>query len=75
MEHPLRLYLTLAAVAEADGQRKEAAHLLHEAVEMVRAQAERISDETVRQAFLAEGPLHQTLYEEYSRLGEGTDSI
>jgi predicted ATPase/class 3 adenylate cyclase len=73
MEHPLRLYLTLAAVAEAAGQPSEARRLLQAAIQMVEAQAERISDEAVRRAFLAEGPLHQRVYREYSRLGEGTD--
>jgi predicted ATPase/class 3 adenylate cyclase len=77
MEHPLRLYLTLASAFEAMDQLAAARQMLKAAAQMVQEQAARISDEAVRQSFLEEGPLHQVLYEqlgkEYNRLGDQTD--
>jgi predicted ATPase/class 3 adenylate cyclase len=67
VEHPLRLYLTLAAVLEASDQGAEAERLLQAAADMVQAQAARISDEALRQAFLDDGPLHQVLYDRLAR--------
>ncbi len=62
MEHPLRLYLTLAEVLAAAELPQESAEMLQAALRMVQEQAARISDEAIRQSFLQEGPLHQQLY-------------
>lgn len=62
LEHPLRLYLTLADVLEATGHGREVNKLLQAAAHMLQTQAERISDEAVRQTFIEEGPLHHNLH-------------
>lgn len=67
MEHPLRLYLTLAEVQRANGRFMESKQMLQAAMRMVHEQAERISEEAVRKSFLADGPLHQLLFKKLDR--------
>lgn len=61
IEHPLRLYLTLIETLQTAGLPEEASELGQAAWRMVQEQAERISDEGIRQSFLADGPLHEAL--------------
>jgi predicted ATPase/class 3 adenylate cyclase len=61
IEHPLRLYLTLIETLQTAGLPEEASELVQTAWRMVQEQAERISDEAIRQSFLEDGPLHEAL--------------
>jgi tetratricopeptide (TPR) repeat protein len=65
IEYPLRVYLTGTDVLVAVGQSKRAADMIHTAHTLLLEQASKISDETTRQAFLENGPLHRELQEKF----------
>jgi class 3 adenylate cyclase/tetratricopeptide (TPR) repeat protein len=70
IEYPLRIYLTAADVLIAAGQEERATEALAAAQTLIQEQATRISDETTRQAFLENAPLHRQIRDRISRLGK-----
>jgi hypothetical protein len=61
VEYPQAVYLAAAEVFEAAGRQAEAGEALASAVALLEEQAMRISDETTRQAFLHDVPIHRAL--------------
>jgi len=67
IEYPLRVYLTAADVLIAAGQEERATETLTAAQTLIQEQAARISDETTRQAFLENVPLHRQISDRISQ--------
>lgn len=68
IEYPLRVYLTSADVLSAADDMQRAIEILITAKALLQEQATRISDETTRQAFLQQVPLHQQLYKRLAQV-------
>lgn len=66
IEYPVRVYLTCAAVLQSTNQVERATTILQEAQTFLHTQAERISDEAIRQAYLTQVPLNKQLQERLS---------
>lgn len=68
VEYPIHIYMTLADICLSQDKQTKAQQALETALDFLQEQANRISDETTRLAFIHNVPLHQKLQQRLHRL-------